>query len=112
MKTIIYLITITTALGGLVFGFDSGEEILGSGIVLQVLKLMFAGIIATTFGHESFRVTMYGPSQVNAPLTGAIVSLYNVGQALGGPMVGYLADKYSRKYTISLAALICKCLSR
>ncbi|ETN41464.1 uncharacterized protein HMPREF1541_03400 [Cyphellophora europaea CBS 101466] len=87
MKTIIYLITITTALGGLVFGFDSG-------------------IIATTFGHESFRVTMYGPSQVNAPLTGAIVSLYNVGQALGGPMVGYLADKYSRKYTISLAALI------
>ncbi|RSM06577.1 hypothetical protein CEP52_005659 [Fusarium oligoseptatum] len=87
MRLIIHIIALVTALGGLVFGFDSG-------------------IIATTFGHESFRLTMYGPSQVNPSLTGAIVSLYNVGQSLGGLSVGYLADRFSRKYTISLAALI------
>ncbi|KAM5372598.1 hypothetical protein ACJZ2D_007372 [Fusarium nematophilum] len=49
---------------------------------------------------------MYGPSQANPPLTGAIVSVYNAGQSLGGVSVGYLADRFSRKYTISLAALI------
>ncbi|KAJ4168766.1 hypothetical protein NW754_010694 [Fusarium falciforme] len=87
MRLIIHIIALVTALGGLVFGFDSG-------------------IIATTFGHESFRLTMYGPSQANPSLTGAIVSLYNVGQSLGGLSVGYLADRFSRKYTISLAALI------
>lgn len=49
---------------------------------------------------------MYGPSQANSALTGAIVSLYNAGQSIGGVSVGYLADKLSRKYTISLAAFI------
>lgn len=42
----------------------------------------------------------------NAPSTGAIVSVYNAGQAIGGMTVGYLADKISRKYTIGLAALL------
>ncbi|UPK92207.1 hypothetical protein LCI18_003142 [Fusarium solani-melongenae] len=76
MRLIIHIIALVTALGGLVFGFDSG-------------------IIATTFGHESFRITMYGPSQANPSLTGAIVSLYNVGQSLGGLSVGYLADRFT-----------------
>lgn len=49
---------------------------------------------------------MYGPSQANAALTGAIVSVYNAGQSLGGPSAGFLADRFSRKYTISFAALI------
>lgn len=37
---------------------------------------------------------------------GAVVSLYNAGQAIGGMTVGYLADKISRKYTIGVAALL------
>ncbi|KAL4954716.1 general substrate transporter [Aspergillus filifer] len=46
-----------------------------------------SGIIATTLG-------------VNAPLTGAIVSLYNVGQAIGTFGAGYSADRFSRRWTI------------
>ena len=49
---------------------------------------------------------MYGPSMVNTSYQGAIVSVYNAGQALGGMTVGYLADKYSRKYTIFIAAFL------
>ncbi|RKL51063.1 hypothetical protein BFJ72_g516 [Fusarium proliferatum] len=74
-------------MGGFTFGFDSG-------------------IIATTFGHQTFRIYMYGPSQASKSLAGAIVSCYNAGQAIGAPTVGYLADRFSRKYTIALSSLI------
>ncbi|RYP69566.1 hypothetical protein DL771_006081 [Monosporascus sp. 5C6A] len=59
----IHIIALVAALSDLLFGFGSG-------------------IIATTSGHESFRITMYWPSQANAPLTGAIVSVYNAGQSI------------------------------
>ncbi|KAL2880271.1 hypothetical protein SGCOL_004320 [Colletotrichum sp. CLE4] len=49
---------------------------------------------------------MYGPSMVNTSYQGAIVSVYNAGQAIGGMTVGYLADKLSRKYTILLASIL------
>lgn len=49
---------------------------------------------------------MYGPSMVNTSYQGAIVSVYNAGQAIGGMTVGYLADKYSRKYTIFIASFL------
>lgn len=49
---------------------------------------------------------MYGPSMVNTSYQGAIVSVYNAGQAIGGFTVGYLADKYSRKYTILIASVL------
>ncbi|GAB7364281.1 hypothetical protein MBLNU230_g4826t2 [Neophaeotheca triangularis] len=58
------------------------------------------GIVATTFGHDTFRRYMYGPSEENVQLSGAIVSVYNAGQAIGGLTVGYLADKFSRKRTL------------
>ncbi|KAF4444268.1 putative transporter (major facilitator superfamily) [Fusarium austroafricanum] len=74
-------------MGGFTFGFDSG-------------------IIATTFGHQTFRVYMYGPSQASTSLAGAIVSCYNAGQAIGAPTVGYLADRFSRKYTIAFASFL------
>lgn len=38
--------------------------------------------------------------------SGAIVSTYNAGQAIGGLSVGYLADRISRKYTMSFAGFL------
>jgi MFS family permease len=37
---------------------------------------------------------------------GAIVSLYNVGQAVGTFAAGYLANKLSRRWTICISAVI------
>ncbi|KAF5565876.1 sugar transporter [Fusarium napiforme] len=80
-------IALVVTMGGFTFGFDSG-------------------IIATTFGHQAFRIYMYGPSQASTSLDDAIVSCYNAGQAIGAPTVGYLADRFSRKYTIAFASLL------
>jgi MFS family permease len=49
---------------------------------------------------------MYGPSMVNTAYQGAIVSVYNAGQAIGGLTTGYIADKFSRKYTILSASIL------
>ncbi|KAF7592747.1 hypothetical protein BBP40_012505 [Aspergillus hancockii] len=49
---------------------------------------------------------MFGPSGTNAGLQGAIVSLYNVGQALGTFAAGYSANKFSRRWTICGSAII------
>ncbi|KAK2689232.1 hypothetical protein QWA68_011462 [Fusarium oxysporum] len=49
---------------------------------------------------------MYGPSMVNTTYQGAIVSVYNAGQAIGGLTTGYVADKLSRKYTILIASIL------
>ncbi|KAF5618073.1 high-affinity glucose transporter [Fusarium tjaetaba] len=80
-------IALVVTIGGFTFGFDSG-------------------IIATTFGYQTFRLYMYGPFQASTSLAGAIVSCYNAGQAIGAPTVGYLADRFSRKYTIAFASLL------
>ncbi|CAG8049186.1 unnamed protein product [Penicillium olsonii] len=80
-------VALVVALGGFVYGVD-------------------AGIIATTLGHDTFKYAMLGPTNVNAGLTGAIVSLYNVGQAIGTFGAGYSANKYSRRWTICASAII------
>ncbi|KAH8747898.1 general substrate transporter [Hyaloscypha finlandica] len=87
MNSYVLLIALVVASGGFVFGFDSG-------------------IIATTLGHKTFAVYMYGPSAKNASLTGAIVSVYNAGQAVGTFITGYSADKFSRRWTICAAGMI------
>lgn len=78
---------VVAALGGLIYGVDSG-------------------IIATTIGHDTFKLYMFGPSMTNTALVGALVSVYNAGQSVGSASVGYLADRFSRKYTISFAAFL------
>ncbi|KAJ5386195.1 hexose carrier protein [Penicillium cosmopolitanum] len=85
----VILISLVVALGGFVYGVDSGS-----------------GIIATTLGHDTFKYAMLGPTGANASLTGAIVSLYNVGQAVGTFAAGYLANKLSRRWTICISAVI------
>ncbi|KLU92547.1 hypothetical protein MAPG_11492 [Magnaporthiopsis poae ATCC 64411] len=83
--TVIF-ITLVVAMGAFVYGFDSG-------------------IIATTLGQENFKLYFFGPTKRNASLAGAVVSLYNAGQAIGGLCCGHLADKLSRKFTISTMSL-------
>ncbi|XDG08390.1 hypothetical protein ABKA04_008005 [Annulohypoxylon sp. FPYF3050] len=86
-RLLIIGIALVAALGGLIYGIDSG-------------------IIGTTLGQDSFKLYMFGPSKANSALSGAIVSCYNAGQALGSASAGYLADKFSRKYTILMAAVL------
>ncbi|KAI1089900.1 general substrate transporter [Rostrohypoxylon terebratum] len=86
-RLLIIGIVLVAALGGLIYGIDSG-------------------IIGTTLGQDSFKLYMFGPSKANSALSGAIVSCYNAGQALGSASAGYLADKFSRKYTILMAAVL------
>lgn len=88
-RFIVIAIALVVAMGGFVFGFDSG-------------------IIATTLGHDTFKLYFYGPSLYSTSLSGAIVSVYNAGQAVGGMISGFVADKYSRKYAMSFMALLCK----
>ncbi|CAI6034548.1 unnamed protein product [Clonostachys chloroleuca] len=75
VRLIVIGIALVVAMGGFVYGFDSG-------------------IIATTLGQSSFKSYFYGPTLVNTSLSGAIVSVYNAGQALGGLTSGFLADKF------------------
>lgn len=81
------LVSFVAALGGLIYGFDSG-------------------IIGTTLGHDTFKVYFFGPGRRNTSISGAIVSVYNAGQGIGSLTTGYLADKYSRKWTIFIAAFL------
>ncbi|CAH0032611.1 unnamed protein product [Clonostachys rhizophaga] len=87
VRLIVIGIALVVAMGGFVYGFDSG-------------------IIATTLGQSSFKSYFYGPTLVNTSLSGAIVSVYNAGQAIGGLTSGFLADKFSRKYAMSAMAFL------
>ncbi|KAK8062744.1 hypothetical protein PG997_014841 [Apiospora hydei] len=69
------------------------------------LAYLLSGIIATTLGHDTFKLYMYGPTKTNAALSGAVVSVYNAGQAIGSLCTGALADWISRRWTIFVAAL-------
>ncbi|KAL4926359.1 sugar porter family MFS transporter [Aspergillus undulatus] len=83
----VVLIACVVSIGGFAYGVDSG-------------------IIATTLGHDTFNYAMLGPTGTNAPLTGAIVSLYNVGQAIGTFGAGYSANRFSRRWTICGSGII------
>lgn len=88
-KQRLLVVALVAARGGFVYGFDTG-------------------IIATTLGHDSFKLYFYGPSMLNPSYAGAIVSLYNAGQAIGGLASGRMADQISRKYTISIMSILSK----
>ncbi|QKD56722.2 general substrate transporter [Fusarium oxysporum Fo47] len=87
MRFLAVAVALVAAQGGFIYGLGSG-------------------IIATTFGHDTFKLAMYGPSMVNTTYQGAIVSVYNAGQAIGGLTTGYIADRFSRKYTILFASIL------
>lgn len=77
----IYLATIIAAVGGMLFGFDTG---IISGAIL-FLKQQF---------------------HLGSTLEEVVVSAVLIGAVVGGVSGGYLADKFSRRRVILIAALI------
>lgn len=49
---------------------------------------------------------MFPPTGENATLTGAVVSVYNAGQAAGTFLAGFCSDRFSRKRTMTIACVI------
>lgn len=81
------LAAIGISMGGLLYGLDSG-------------------IIATTIGQSSFKQYMYGGPKGDPSLTGGIVSSYYAGSCIGGLQSGWLMDRWSRRYTVLIGALV------
>ncbi|KAJ2810514.1 hypothetical protein H4S07_002627 [Coemansia furcata] len=80
-----YVVTSVTALGGLLFGYDIG-------IMSSILQM------------DGFNDYFDSP---DALATGVIVSSLTIGCFLGSLLSGPLADRFSRKITIMLGALVC-----
>ncbi|KAI8323521.1 general substrate transporter [Martensiomyces pterosporus] len=84
-ETPTYVVTAVTALGGLLFGYDIG-------IMSSILQM------------ERFNEHFNTPGPI---ATGIIVSSLTIGCFLGSLLSGPLADRFSRKITIVLGALVC-----
>ncbi|KAJ1641778.1 hypothetical protein LPJ64_006294, partial [Coemansia asiatica] len=80
-----YIVSSITALGGLLFGYDIG-------IMSSILQM------------GQFNNYFNSPSPL---ATGIIVSSLTIGCFLGALVSGPVADRYSRKTTIVLGALVC-----
>ncbi|KAI8312625.1 hypothetical protein K4K59_005735 [Colletotrichum sp. SAR11_240] len=81
------LASIGISMGGLLYGLDTG-------------------IIATTIGQSTFKTYMYGGSQGPPALVGGIVASYYAGGCIGGLQSGWLMDKWSRRYTVLIGAVV------
>ncbi|KAJ9134120.1 MFS sugar transporter [Pleurostoma richardsiae] len=81
------LASIGISMGGLLYGLDSG-------------------IIATTISQSSFKQYMYGGPKGDPALTGGIVSSYYAGSCIGGLQSGWLMDRWSRRYTVLMGAIV------
>ncbi|KAF4919988.1 High-affinity glucose transporter [Colletotrichum viniferum] len=81
------LASIGISMGGLLYGLDTG-------------------IIATTISQSTFKTYMYGGSQGPPALVGGIVALYYAGGCIGGLQSGWLMDKWSRRYTVLIGAVV------
>ncbi|KAJ2004629.1 hypothetical protein H4R26_002392, partial [Coemansia thaxteri] len=80
-----YVVSSVTALGGMLFGYDIG-------IMSSILQM------------DGFNKYFDSPSPL---ATGVIVSSLTIGCFLGSLLSGPLADRFSRKVTIVLGALVC-----
>ncbi|XDG08163.1 hypothetical protein ABKA04_007778 [Annulohypoxylon sp. FPYF3050] len=80
----VYLLTAFVSIGALLFGYDQG--------VMGV-------IVADARWIGQFR-------PANSWVTGAVVSLYDIGCLLGAMSIGFLADHYGRERTLSVACAV------
>ncbi|OAP56558.1 hypothetical protein AYL99_09737 [Fonsecaea erecta] len=80
----VYLLTAFVSLGALLFGYDQGVM----GIIVADNRWMH----------------LMKPA--NSWVTGAVVSLYDIGCFLGAMSIGYLADQCGRERTLSIASTV------
>ncbi|KIW23952.1 uncharacterized protein PV07_09698 [Cladophialophora immunda] len=80
----VYLVTAFVSLGALLFGYDQGVM----------------GIIVA----DDRWIHLMKPA--NSWVTGAVVSLYDVGCFMGAMSIGYLADHCGRERTLSIASIV------
>lgn len=82
--TYVYLVTAFVSLGALLFGYDQG-------------------VMGTIVADERW-IQLMRPK--NSWVTGAVVSLYDVGCFIGAMSIGYLADSCGRERTLSIASVV------
>ncbi|KAI0472713.1 general substrate transporter [Xylariaceae sp. FL0804] len=92
----IYLIAATAVIGGALFGFDISS--MSAIIATQPYKCQF-----NAQGNNPITGECQGP---NANLQGGIVAAMPGGSFLGALFSGYLSDRYGRKKTIQIGAII------
>jgi MFS family permease len=62
--------------------------------------------MATTISHVSFKKYMFGPSETNNPVFGAINSTYLAGQCVGALVSGWFINKYGRRAGMKVSTII------
>ncbi|KAI0003977.1 putative sugar transporter, partial [Xylariaceae sp. FL0662B] len=80
----VYLLTAFVSLGALLFGYDQGVM----------------GVIVA----DARWISLMKPS--NNWVTGAVVSLYDIGCLVGAMSIGFLADYYGRERTLFIACVV------
>ncbi len=80
----VYLVTAFVSMGALLFGYDQG-------------------VMGTIVADERW-INLMRPK--NSWVTGAVVSLYDIGCFIGAMSTGYLADRCGRERTLSIASLV------
>ncbi|KAI6086445.1 putative sugar transporter [Hypoxylon rubiginosum] len=80
----VYLLTAFVSIGALLFGYDQGVM----------------GVIVA----DSRWISTMQPA--NSWVTGAVVSLYDIGCLIGALSIGFMADHYGRERTLSIASVV------
>ncbi|KAI1505994.1 putative sugar transporter [Biscogniauxia marginata] len=80
----VYLLTAFVSIGALLFGYDQGVM----------------GVIVADARWNSLM------KPANGWVTGAVVSLYDIGCLVGAMSIGFLADLYGRERTLSIACVV------
>ncbi|KAI0376772.1 putative sugar transporter [Hypomontagnella monticulosa] len=80
----VYLLTAFVSIGALLFGYDQGVM----------------GVIVA----DARWISLMRPA--NSWVTGAVVSLYDIGCLVGAMSIGFLADHYGRERTLSIACVV------
>jgi MFS family permease len=62
--------------------------------------------MATTISHATFKRYMFGPSEKNNPVLGAINSTYSAGQCVGALISGWFINRYGRPAGMKASTIV------
>jgi hypothetical protein len=118
----VYMLTAFVSLGALLFGYDqgvSGPERLHQHLLRSLTSMKVMGIIVADrrwkalmqpanswVCPEPMQMTTYETDHDYFQVTGAVVSLYDVGCFVGAMSVGFLADGIGRERSLSIASVV------